>query len=410
MSKTSYEEYKAAKNFAPTGCLLLDLTVGGGKGLGFPYGWMVNIVGDKSAGKTFLAWELLAANYYKYKNKLKWNYDAAESGNTFETEDLYGIDLIDHENNFDRRSNLVEEMDGNTSLFLNGITSINQRGIYVVDSLDGLSDEDKEKQSTKFENVAAGKAKGKESGSYNTGTASHLSKQFFRTKTGKLQDKKVLLLIISQVREKLNAGMFEKKTYRSGGKAMDFYAHTCLWLYTASKIKRNDKVVGVVVRAKAEKSKTARPYRECTFSMFFDYGIDNIGSCLDYLFDLRGKDGKLTVAANNVPWDQAGIQKSWVNIQAWIKEIGVYDSIRQAKKEETGKASLNKDWVLEYIENDKSLREKASEYFGSCVSRDELISMIEEDPKLYEELERRTIDKWEDEEEAVQSNRKRKYS
>lgn len=409
MSKVSYEEYKSAKNYASTGCLLLDLTVGGGKGLGFPFGWMVNIVGDKSAGKTFLAWEIIAACYHKFKKNLKWNYDESESGNTFDTEKLYGVDFIEHENHFNKVSNLVEEMDGNTSLFLKQMNSVKQKGIYVVDSLDGLSDEDKEKQSVKFEAIASGK-KGKESGSYNTGTASHLSKQYFRTKTAKLKEKNVLLVIISQVREKLNAGLFEKKTYRAGGKAMDFYAHTCLWLFTLSKIVKNGKVIGVVVKAKADKSKTPRPYRECTFSMYFDYGIDNIGSCIDYLFDLRTPEGKLTAAANSIPWDKAGIEKNWTNIQEWIKEIGIYDSLRELKKEETGKKALSKEWVLNYIDADSELKEKAEDYFGSCIDRNDLIAMIEDDPKLYEELERRVIDKWETEEEAVQSNRKRKYS
>lgn len=408
MSRVSYEEYKEAKGFAPTGCLLLDLVVGGGKGLGFPYGWMVNIVGDKSSGKTFLFWEILAANYYKYKKHLKWNYDGVESGNTFETEHLYGEDFLDHPQHFNRTSDLVEELDGNTSLFLKEIRSINQRGIYGVDSLDGLSDLDKEKQEKELEKLAA-TGKMKEGGSYNTGIASHLSKQYFRTKAQKLANKRVLLIIISQVREKLNAMQFEKKVYRAGGKAMDFYAHTCLWLYTATKIKKNGKIIGVIVKAKAEKSKTPRPFRECLFTIYFDYGIDNIGSCLDYLYDLRGKDGELLKAAKSIPWDSTGPDRTFPNIKEWLKEIGVYDDIRVIKKEETGKTSLSKEWLEEYIENTSDLKEKAEAYFGTGISRDELISMIETDPNTYEELERRVIDKWEAEEEAVQTNRQRKY-
>jgi len=420
MSKVSYEEYKAAKNYAPTGCLLLDLAVGGGLGLGFPYGKMVNIVGDKSSGKTFLSWEIVAANFYKYKKHLKWNYDDAEEGDTFNTKKLYGTDLKNHDNSFSQTSDTVEEFDGNTSLFLKEIRSVNQRGIYVEDSLDGLSDADKEKQEKEFEKMAA-TGKGKDgAGSYNTGTASHLSKQYFRTKAGKLSKKKVLLIIVSQVRENLNAGMFGKKLYRAGGKAMDFYAHTCLWLYTSIKIKKGGrkvgddiigaKTVGVVVKAVTEKSKTPRPYRECYFSIYFDYGIDNIGSCLDYLYDLRGKDGKLLKAAKNIPWDQSGVDKTWKNIQAWIKEIGVYEEIREAKKEDTGKKNLSREWVEDYIEKTPDLKAKADEYFGVGIDRDSLIALIEDDDKMYEEMERRTIDKWESEEEAVQSNRKRKYS
>ena len=47
-----------------TGCKLIDLVVGGNKGVyGFPAGKFINIVGDKSAGKTFLANEIIASNY-----------------------------------------------------------------------------------------------------------------------------------------------------------------------------------------------------------------------------------------------------------------------------------------------------------------------------------------------------------
>ena len=411
MSRVSYKEYRAAKDFAPTGCLLLDLTVGGGKGLGFPFGRMVNIVGDKSSGKTFLSWEIIAANYYKYKKLLKWNYDDAEQGNTFDTENLYGVDLLDNKNHFGKTSNTVEEFDGNTSLFLKEIRSDRQRGIYCEDSLDGLSDNAKEDQEKQFETmVKTGKVK-EGSGSYNTGTASHLSKQYFRTKISKIAKKKVLLLIVSQVRENLNAGLFGKKLYRAGGKAMDFYVHTCLWLYTVTKIKKNNKVIGVVIKAVAEKSKTPRPYRECYLTIYFDYGVDNIGSCLDYLYNLRSeKDGKLLKTAKSIPWDRNGVDKTWDNLKIWIKKLNLYDTVRELKKEDTGKKALSKDWLEEYIEKTPELKEKADSYFGKGVDRDTLIKMIEEDNKLYIELEKRTIEKWEDEEEAVQTNRKRKYS
>ena len=43
-----------------TGADLLDLVVGGGETKGFPAGNIINIVGDKSSGKTFLACEIIA--------------------------------------------------------------------------------------------------------------------------------------------------------------------------------------------------------------------------------------------------------------------------------------------------------------------------------------------------------------
>jgi RecA/RadA recombinase len=404
------DEYLMKENFARTGCLLLDLVVGGGVGLGFPYGTMVNIVGDKSSGKTFLGWEILAANYHTYKDKLKFNYDGAEFGDTFNTEDLYGVDLQGHKNNANLTSEMVETFDGNTSIFLDGIRSVNQKGIYILDSLDGLSDKDKEDQEKKFKDMAT-KGNAKEAGSYNTGTASHLSKQYFRTKTGKLKKKNALLLIISQVREKIGVS-FGKKHYRAGGKAMDFYAHTCLWLANLLKIKKNGRVVGVVVKAVTEKSKTPRPYRSCIFTIFFDYGVDDIGTSLDYLYDLRSEEGKLLVAANNIIWnseDADGVEFNWDNLQEWVKSLPEYEDIREAKRLDTGKRNLSKSWLIDYIEQTPELKEKADEYFIQGLTRDELISRIEEDPQMKKELDRRVIRKWETEENAVLSGRRKKY-
>ena len=108
----------------------------------------------------------------------------------------------------------------------------------------------------------------KDKGTYGMATPKFLSSEFFKTQTGKFADKNASLIIVSQVRENLNAGMFGKKHKRSGGKALDFYAHTVLWLTTWIKIKKkdvdgNERQIGVIVEAKTEKSKTPRPYRTC---------------------------------------------------------------------------------------------------------------------------------------------------
>ena len=57
--------------YARTGCTLIDLTVGGGQ-LGFPYGKIINLVGDKSSGKTFLKNEIIAWNKHHYKKQFNW--------------------------------------------------------------------------------------------------------------------------------------------------------------------------------------------------------------------------------------------------------------------------------------------------------------------------------------------------
>lgn len=402
------------KNYARTGSFLLDLVIGGGLGLGIPFGKMINIVGDKSTGKTFLAWEIIANNYAKFKENLRWNYDDAEVGNTFLTENLYGVDLLNHEHNAQLVSSTVEEFDGNTSLFLDTVENSKDRGLYVLDSLDSLSDVKKQEREEEFKKFAESGTLN-DSSTYNMGVASHLSKEYFRTKARRFADKNSLLIMISQTRQKIGAGKYEKSSIRSGGNAMDFYAHTCLWLYPVTKIKKTlesgeERVVGYLFRAVTEKNKTPRPYRQCIISVYFDYGTDDIGSCVDFLFDLRGKSGNLLASAKDIPWKESekGVSSSLTNIKKWLKDIGKLDMAKKACKEKTGKAYIEKDWLVEYINKDPDMSAKAQEYFSTGYTRDELIDAIDKDSKMLEELHFRVFEKWEKQEESLLTQRKGK--
>jgi hypothetical protein len=43
-------------------------------------------------------------------------------------------------------------------------------------------------------------------------------------------------------------------------------------------------ISGVNVKVKCKRNKVAPPYREATFPVLFDYGIDDLGSMMSYLF------------------------------------------------------------------------------------------------------------------------------
>lgn len=406
-------EAKPAALYFSTGCTLLDLTVGGGFGLGFPAGVIVNIVGDKSAGKSFLKNETLATNYWRYGAKrFKWFSDDTETGDTFDTSALYGVNLVPEERKLGKtivgHSETVEELDAKLGMFLDTIGK-DQCGIYAVDSLDGLGDASKtKKESERQKQLEAGKEIA-DKGDYGMQLPKFLSQELFKTKHSQLKEKNVLLLIISQIRDKVDAMGFGQKWDVSGGKALEFYAHTRLFLTTIRKITKNGLAVGAYVEAKTTKSKTPRPFRSCRFTVYFDYGIDEIGSCLDYLYDLRAEDGKLLVAANEIPWD-AKKQANLASITEWLKSIDKYEAAKEAKRTETGKYQLSLDWVNDWIHSQPELREEYMAEFGQCYHRDYLIKQIEEDPKMLEELRRRTIEKWEAAEAAVRSERKPKFA
>ena len=330
-----------------SGCDLIDLCVGGDKGvLGFQGGKWVNLIGDASSGKSLLCLETITANKYKYKDKARHIYDDSENGFTFDTEERYGFSS--KEKGY-TDSETVEQMNYQHTKFMESLQE-DEHGIYIVDSLDGLAD----KMGIEMdEDTQKAIAKGKENdaGSYQMSIPKYLSQTYFKMRHGALDDTKSLCIITSQVRENVGAGLYGAKLKRGCGKALDLYANYIIWLKTMCFIEKNGRKVGAVVHAKVTKAKVKRPYREVIYTVIFDYGIDNVSSNLDFLFDLRSsKNGELLKRAESIVWEE-GIEP------------------------------MTKDELVEYIEKNK----------------------------LKKELKRRTMEKWETIEDSIASNRPNKY-
>lgn len=324
---------KADKMRVPTGSDLLDLVTGNG----FPMGKIVNLVGDNSTGKTFLAIEAIGAAYHKYGNKLVYRYNDAESGFSFNTQDMLGFEIVT------TKSRTMEEFQIDFNKQLENLED-NQFLIYVLDSLDGLSSVDElDHQEQKLKAIE----KGNDSkGTFGLNKQKVLS-EFFRTTSGKIEEKNCLLIIISQVRENVSGFAYGPKYKRMGGKALDFYASFIIWLSLVEKHAKKGRPTGVTIKAEAKKGKTERPYRSCLLEIVFDYGLDNIKSNLNFLYDLKTDTGK------------------------------------EKKKQKV-------EWDCEEM----TVRE--------------LIAHIE-DNDLEEELTERTKAKWEEIERQIASNRKKKY-
>lgn len=382
-----------------TGCKLLDMVIGGNKGVfGSPAGKFINLVGDKSAGKTFLANEFIAWAYHNLGKDFKWVYDDCEAGYSFDTESLYGFDIMP-ENPV--HSTTVEEAFYNISKFAERLKG-NQFGIYVLDSLDGLTSEEQDKRAE--ERIKSIENDKEMKGTYGMGKPKYLSQEFFPQLCSVIQDKNILVIIISQIRDNVDMFSFEKYS-RAGGKALDFYAHSVIWLATAKKIEKSDTPVGVVVKAKTTKSKTPRPYRECFFSFLYDYGLDGIGTSVDYLFDLRTPKGELNKKANAIQWkgDNSFDKKT---LKEFLEEYELLEKFENSKYYDMD--GTDADNMFVFIQSKKDYKQKFNEKFGDTMTRDELISYIEEN-NLEDELNERVYEKWEAFEDSIRSNRKKKY-
>lgn len=375
------------------------MVMGGNKGVyGSPSGRFINIVGDKSAGKTFLSNEFIAWGYHNLGKNFKWVYDDCESGYSFDTESLYGFDIMP-ENPV--HSTTVEEAFYNISKFAERLKG-DQFGIYVLDSLDGLTSEEQDKRAE--ERIKCIENDKEMKGTYGMGKAKYLSQEFFPQLCSVIEDKNILVIIISQIRDNVDMFSFEKYA-RAGGKALDFYAHSVIWLATAKKIEKSDTPVGVVVKAKTTKSKTPRPFRECLFSFLYDYGLDSIGTGVDYLFDLRTPKGELNTKSKAIQWNGSNdLDKK--QLKEFLEEFELFEKYENSRYADSD--GTDAENMFAFIQSKKEYKQKFQEKFGETMTRDELIQYIE-DNNLEEELDIRVEEKWESFEESLKSNRKKKY-
>jgi hypothetical protein len=153
--------------------------------------------------------------------------------------------------------------------------------LYIVDSLDALSDR-------------VEKAKKADEGSYGMQKAKALH-ALFRRLNGDIESSRMLFMIISQVKDKIGVAFGETKT-RTGGHALDFFASQIMWLahmgYLHKEIDGVKRAIGIDVRAKIKKNKVGLPFREADFPVLFGYGIDDMTASAEWLIEV-GLEGRL---------------------------------------------------------------------------------------------------------------------
>lgn len=255
----------SALDFIKTGCTLLDLVIGGG----WPLGRIVNIVGDKSTGKTLLAIEAATNFLQAYKKGKVW-YRETESAFDKEYASTLGmpIDRV----SFGKKFDTVEEFFDDLQAKAKWSQRTGRPGLYILDSLDALSDESEMERDIN-------------KGSYGADKAKKMS-TLFRKLTRLVERAQICVIIISQVRDKIGMA-FGRKHTRSGGKALDFYSSVTIYLSHIKTLKMTIKgqkrAYGVRIRAKCDKNKIGLPFRECDFDIRFAFGIDNLKANLLFL-------------------------------------------------------------------------------------------------------------------------------
>lgn len=270
-SDNYFVSQKSALKFTSTGCTVLDCALGGGLVLGR----ITNIVGNKSTAKTALATEAIV-NFLLTYPEGSARYAESEAAYDKSYAEAMGLPLgkVDFGNE-ENPLNTIEDFARDLEKFVDAQTKEKRPGIYVLDSLDALSDE-------------AEMNRDLEKGSYGMQKAKNLS-IMFRKLTRKIEKSQVLLIIISQVRDNVGVFMGEKHK-RSGGRALDFYATHAVWLdhmgYITKTVKGVKRPIGIEVRAKIKKNKVSLPFREASFNFEFGFGIDDVTASINWLLEV----------------------------------------------------------------------------------------------------------------------------
>lgn len=273
-----------SERLVPSGSTLLNLACSDTAYGAYELGKIVTLPGTSSAGKT-----LLMLTTYAEANKItrldghKFVYDDVEAALEFDMGYLFG----------EETENRMEEPPQGPSdtiqHFKSNILDLSKDGtpfIYCLDSFDALSsDEELEKEMRKALAMAKSEeAARKISGSYGTEKAK-IAGQVLRMIKQELKRTNSLLIMIQQVRQNLNAGPFGQKYQTAGGEAPFFYSTHQVWLSRIESLKKQGRKIGSTVKADVRKNKLTGKLRDVSFDVFYDYGIDDIGSQIDFLLD-----------------------------------------------------------------------------------------------------------------------------
>lgn len=332
---TSVQRRKEVQ-FLSTGCAVLDCTIGGG----WPFGRVVNIVGDRSVGKTLLAEEAIAMFQIQYpRGRARYREsEAAFDPSYFES--LGGDpDRVDFgpqgpDTQWDTVEDIIEDtrkmLDDLDVLVKVKVAELKKKrkkattaelakevraklspGLYIVDSLDGLSSRPELKRAQKPA----------EGGTYGLEKQKLLG-EFFRTEIRRLKKYRICVIIISQVRERIGAMIKGEKYTRTGGKALDFYASIVVWLANLGKVYETirgiKRPIAIRVKADCKKNKISMPFRQCEFEIRFGYGTDDEWASLDYLKSVNMLEPVLGL--KDLPKNLTGIDKKELRlktIEAW---------------------------------------------------------------------------------------------
>ena len=287
VSKVNPDEYLSS------GITLLNLAATNHADCFVKKGTYCLLVGESSAGKSYLATQLLAeAAANPSFDDYELIIDDCENGNLFDIEELFGSKLAHRlrapeydDAGVPVNSASVEDFFGH----VDDLITSGKKFVYVLDSMDSLTssvsdmrfEENKEKRQN---DLAKGKFTSDLSMGYGDGKAKIISSDLRRV-VRRLTDSDSILIIISQVRQNISG--YGPKYVRSGGMALTFYCGVEVTILNAGDIKKRvggkDRILGHKTKATITKNRNTGLKTSIEFPILLGTGISDIDSVIDWL-------------------------------------------------------------------------------------------------------------------------------
>ena len=247
----------------------LDQIIGGG----IPRGRIIEIFGPESSGKTSLVYWLMSLHELGVYIPIEGTYDEARAKS---------IGVKDKQMIVYRAQYGEDALDAVVKFAKTGIP------IICIDSVPACQPrEDMEKIEKSADNELR------------IGGTARLFSKMLPTIEHIIEETGTTLILVNQVRDKMNAMLFGEKEDTPGGRAIKFYSSIRMkvarraWIEIPNKnpaVSSDNEKVGLIMKAKIVKSKVGNPYGEAELPFFFDRGFvsfDDIKPIRSELMKLR---------------------------------------------------------------------------------------------------------------------------